>query len=715
MKAPTLLTLELRFEQDTVAARQRSRQIAALLGFDTQDQTRIATAVSEIVRNAFEYAGGGKAEFLVEEVPPQFCIRVRDRGPGIANLEEILSGRYVSRTGMGLGILGARRLMDGFEIENLPEGGTSVRLAKKLPSGQPYPGPARIAEIADRLASAAPENPLQEVQRQNRELLATLDELRARQHDLVRLNSELEDTNRGVVALYAELDEKADYLRRASDVKTRFLSNMSHEFRTPLNSILSISRILADRSDGELSPEQERQIGFIRKSAETLSELVNDLLDLAKAEAGKLVVRPNEFSAAELFSGLRGMLKPMLAQNSSISLVFDDVGTLPPLRTDEGKVSQILRNFISNALKFTERGEVRVSAAPSDGALVFSVRDQGIGSEAEHLDRIFEEFHQVDGPLQRKHKGTGLGLPLSKKLAELLGGTVRVESRPGEGSTFSAEIPLQYGGPEEVLLFWEMSDRPDPSRIPVLVIEDNQETLFVYEKFLRGTGFQPIPARTLADARRAFDRFRPAAVVLDVLLEYENSWDFLAQLKSDPATREIPVIVVTTVDNRQKALSLGADAFSVKPIERAWLTDALREATRELPRERALIVDDDEASRYVLRSLLGDTRFVVLEAAGGEEGLRIAAAERPDLVFLDLVMPGMDGYEVLERLAADPATREIPVIVNTSRTLLPAERQRVLSRADAILSKDRSSHESALAALREALKAVRVAAPGGVR
>jgi signal transduction histidine kinase/CheY-like chemotaxis protein len=704
MKAP-LLTLELKYEPDIVAARHRTRQIAALLSFDVQDQTRIATAVSEIVRNAFEYAGGGRVEFLVQEFPAFLLVRVSDRGPGIRNLEEILSGQYVSRTGMGLGILGARRLMDRFEMENRPEGGTVVMLGKALPTAAGDLSPQRISRITEELARQVPDDPFQEVQRQNQELLRTLEELRARQQELAELNSELEDTNRGVVALYAELDEKADYLRRAYDVKSKFLSNMSHEFRTPLNSILSLSRLLLDRVDGDLTGEQEKQVGFIRKSADTLSELVNDLLDLAKVEAGKLVVRPNEFSAASLFSGLRGMLRPLLAQNSSINLVFDDVSALPMLHTDEGKVSQILRNFISNALKYTEHGEVRVSASlASEGRILFSVEDQGIGIAPEHLQRIFEEFHQIDGPLQKKHKGTGLGLPLSKKLSELLGGVVRVSSRVGVGSTFSVEIPIVYGGPQEVLLFEELTSRPDFSRIPVLIIEDNRETLFVYEKYLKGSGFQPIPARTLADARRSLASFRPAAIVLDLLLEYENSWGFLADLKSTPRLRGVPVIVVTTVDNEKKALSLGAEYFAMKPVEREWLLSRLKEATRQYRREKALIVDDDAASRYVLRSLLGETRYSVLEAESGTEGLRLAAAEKPEILFLDLGLPDLSGEEVLDRLAADPVTRDIPVIVNTSRILTAADRERLAPRVTAILSKDRSSHEAALGALRQALK-----------
>jgi signal transduction histidine kinase len=279
-----LLSLTMTYEPDVVTARQRARDVASVLGFDAQDQTRIATAVSEIARNAVRYAGGGKIEFSVEgRTPPQvLVIKVSDSGRGIPELQRVLEGGYRSKTGMGLGIIGARRLMDQFAIESAPGRGTTVSLRKLFPVRAPFLGALDFAEIADTLFKQRPQTPFDEIIQQNRELLGTLEELKRRQDELARLNQELADTNRGVVALYAELDEKADHLRRADEMKSRFLSNMSHEFRTPLNSILALSRILLDGIDGPLTGEQTTQVGFIRKAAEDLSELVNDLLDLAK-------------------------------------------------------------------------------------------------------------------------------------------------------------------------------------------------------------------------------------------------------------------------------------------------------------------------------------------------------------------------------------------------------------------------------------------------
>ncbi len=269
------------------------------------------------------------------------------------------------------------------------------------------------------------------------------------QHEVTRLRAqvdaltaELAETNQGVLALYAELDDNAVRLRDASDLKSRFLSYMSHEFRTPLSSILSLTRILQDRLDGPLTDEQQKQVRFIQAAAGELTEMVNDLLDLAKVEAGRVTISPAWFDMVDLFSALRGMFKPIL-QSDAVSLIFEEPRDVPRLYTDDKKLSQILRNFISNALKFTPRGEVRVAALVIGDRVTFSVADTGIGIAPEHLDALFRDFVQVEAPIQKRLRGTGLGLSLSRKLALLLGGDVAVESTLGEGSKFSVTLPLE--------------------------------------------------------------------------------------------------------------------------------------------------------------------------------------------------------------------------------------------------------------------------------
>lgn len=262
------------------------------------------------------------------------------------------------------------------------------------------------------------------------------------QSETEALRAELDETNQGVLALYAELDIQAEELRQASDLKSRFLSYMSHEFRTPLGSILSINSLLADELDGPLSPEQHKQVAFVSTAARELSDMVDDLLDLAKIEAGRISISPAWFDMFDLFSALRGMFRPIV-DASAVDLIFEEPKGLPRLYTDDKKLAQILRNFISNSLKFTTRGEVRVSARLEGTDKVrFAVSDTGIGIAAELHGALFEDFSQVDSPLQKRLRGTGLGLSLCKRFATLLGGEVGMDSAPGVGSTFYVTIPL---------------------------------------------------------------------------------------------------------------------------------------------------------------------------------------------------------------------------------------------------------------------------------
>lgn len=575
MKLP-IMTVQIRLEQDVVAARRRARQIAEQLRLDRQDRTRFATSVSEIARNAFIYGGGGRIDFeLEQEGKRQMLIaRVVDHGNGIPHLDVILSGTYHSPTGMGLGIIGSKRLMDRFEIESAPGKGTTVTLGKLLPQGAPLISPPMLAPLLDELARETPGAPFEELQQQNQDLLRALEELRLRHEELERLNNELEDTNRGVVALYAELDEKAEHLRRADELKSKFLSNMSHEFRTPLNSIMALTRLLLDRVDGDLSSEQLKQITFIRQGTQSLVELVNDLLDIAKVESGKIDVHVVEFTVSDLFGALRGMLRPLLV-NESVNLHFES-NPVPLVISDEGKVAQILRNLISNALKFTEQGEVRVSARyiSENDTVVFSVIDTGIGVPPEYQESIFQEFTQIENKLQSRVKGTGLGLPLSKRLAELLEGTITLESKVGVGSTFSLIIPRQSSAQKE-----------------------------------RGRG-------------------------------------------EKPASFPQP--------NRRKIL----------------------------------MIDDEEVSHYLIEQNLPQFEYDLVAVTEGSVGIRHAAVERPDLILLDLVMPEMSGFDVLEALRAAPETNKIPIVVYTSKKLAPEEEKWIITHASGILMKDAMSRET---------------------
>ena len=542
----SLLKVHLAGETDFLLARQRARQIAALLGFELQDQTRIATAVSEIARNAFEYAREGRAEFVLDQGGfggPALRIVISDTGKGIPNLEEIWSGGYASKTGMGLGLIGARRLMDELEVETSASG-TRVTLLKRLPrTAQEPPSPAAIAAGL----AQSEVRPTSALRDQNQELLSLLSDLRARESELRTLNQELEETNRGVLVLYAELADKAQAVQQANEMKTRFLSGVTHELRTPLNSIVSLSRLMLAHADGPLNPEQEKQVNFILRSAGNLTEMVSDLLDLAKIEAGRATTNLTHFNVADLFAGLRGMFRP-LAVDPRVRLLFEAPDSTLELRTDEGKLAQILRNFISNALKFTHVGSVRVRAeALGHREVRFSVIDTGVGIRAEDHDLVMQEWGQTQNQLGTgaHARGSGLGLPLARSLAELLGGSVDFTSEVGKGSTFNVTLP--------------------------------------------------------------------ARVV------------------------EAPV-----------EIHAGAGYI--------------------------LVCDDDEVARYLLRRhLAGLTATRMEEAASGKEALEKIAESVPSLLFLDMLMPGQGGTEVLRELRANPRTAHLPVALYTAKPLTPEE------------------------------------------
>jgi signal transduction histidine kinase/ActR/RegA family two-component response regulator len=570
--ADVLITVGLRNERDVVLARQRARHIASLVGFEKQDQVRIGTAVSEIARNSVMYAGGGKVSIGIEGSDEQTLqIDVTDTGPGIADLDAVLQGRYRSTTGMGLGLVGARRLMDGFEIVSEAGAGTRVTLRKPLPPTAAPVGAARRAAVAAELARARPTDPYEELAAQNRELLQSLAELKERNDELARLNLELEDTNRGVVALYAELDEKAESLRRASEAKSAFMSTLSHELRTPLNSIRSLSRLLIDQTDGPLNGEQLRQAGYVLKAADTLSDFVNDLLDLAKIEAGKVDVRWTEVSLPSLWSTLRGMMRPLVPE--AVRLVLEEPPAMSML-TDETKLAQILRNLLSNALKFTAQGSVRASATVAGDRIAFTVSDTGIGIAPEHQELIFQEFTQIDSELQRKHRGTGLGLPLTAKLTRLLGGEMSLSSTPGKGSVFTVVVPYR-----------EPNQQPTRGRPPsrVLLVDDADALRYALKRALEPR-FEVVEARDGVEALAQDETSRPDAVVLDLSMPKMSGQELLLRL---PRADQQRLIVLTarelSREERAGLERLGATVLRKSEHSAEQVLAALQERTHDGP------------------------------------------------------------------------------------------------------------------------------------
>jgi signal transduction histidine kinase/CheY-like chemotaxis protein len=541
-----LLSLNIAEEGDIVRARQSARQLALRAGFHQQDQARIATAVSEIARNAFQYAGSGRVEFSIDlkSSPQMVWVEVSDQGPGIGDLDDVLGGSYESRTGMGIGLSGSRRLMDQFRIQSAPGAGTKVTFAKALPPSVKPILHTEVSRLYAQLPPASGSGAMDELQRQSQELLQTLESLRIRElelekreRELAQLSLELQETNRGVVALYAELDEAAAALKRADEMKSHFLRYVSHEFRTPVNAVLALSQLLLRRMDGELTPEQEKQVQYIRQAVQDLSEMVNDLLDLAKVEAGKTEIRISRVDLGQFFGSIRALMRP-LATNPAVSLIFEDPPPGIILETDESKLGQILRNMISNALKFTEVGEVRVAAEYLEaGSLRFSVTDTGVGIAADDLETIFHEFAQVENRLQKHVRGTGLGLPLSRKLATLLGGTLEAASTPGVGSTFSLMLPCDSMPSDR---------RVRPQGKTILIIDDEESSRYITRQLFRGSAYRIIEARTGVEGTERTRFEHPALVLLDLMMPQQNGFNVLDELQSDDATRDIPVVIQTS-------------------------------------------------------------------------------------------------------------------------------------------------------------------------
>lgn len=460
----TLLRAPLRVEHDIFVLRQRGREVAAAVGLEHQDQVRLVTALSEVARHLLTRAGGADVEFgLLSPSTGPAVLRIDLAPLTPVTADDLRDGppAMVARLVDELSVTG-----DGRD--------TVVRMSRRTPPGsQPFT-PDWLARLRAGLAATVPNTALDELALQNEQLIAALDEVRRHRDELASVNAELasvntelasvnaelqetnrgvmalynqlseelEQTNRGVVALYAELDEKSAQLRAASEAKSRFLANVSHELRAPVTAIMGLGRLLADSTSDALTPEQTRQVGLIRSSAADLLSLVNDLLDLAKAEAGRIEPQWSEVDLRLLFGQLRGTLRA-LQTRPGVELVVEDPPAPATIRSDEVLLSQILRNLLHNGLKFTESGEVRMSAERSGASWRLLVSDTGVGIPNELHERVFEEFYQVPG--QSRTVGTGLGLPYARRLAVLLGGSLELTSEPGRGSTFTVTLP-EAGG-----------------------------------------------------------------------------------------------------------------------------------------------------------------------------------------------------------------------------------------------------------------------------
>lgn len=483
------------------------------------------------------------------------------------------------------------------------------------------------------------------------------------------------------------LRQAKEAAEEASRAKSSFLANMSHELRTPLNAIIGFTRLVMRRAKDVLPVKQFENLEKILASSEHLLSLINSILDLAKVEAGRMEVKPSDFALEPVLDLCLRTVEP-LVKNEGVRLVRDVRDPLPMLRTDEEKLRQILINLLSNAIKFTEAGSVTLRVRSVDEGIEFAVMDTGIGIPAGALSAIFEEFHQVDNSATRSHSGTGLGLAISHRLARLLGGRIDVESREGEGSTFTLTIPPRIAGGAEA-----PPPKPAPATVTaprsgakvVLAIDDDPNVVYLLKENLADAGYTVVGAASGQEGLVKARELQPRAITLDIMMPGTDGWQVLHALKTDPLTRDIPVVLISIVDQKELGFRLGATDYIVKPFEREALIGALARIAPD--NERVLVIDDDPNVPDLVRQLLDSEHCTVDWVADGAAGLERIAQARPSVILLDLLMPRMDGLAFLDALQADPAARSIPVVVLTAASLDSAERGMLRERVLGLIDK----------------------------
>lgn len=580
------------------------------------------------------------------------------------------------------------------------------------------------------------------LEQQQAELEQTNEQLSEQAQELLQQRDVLDDRNNRLNEAQQLLEDRARELERASQYKSEFLANMSHELRTPLNSSLILSKLLADNPVGNLSAEQVRYAESIYSAGNDLLTLINDILDISKVEAGMLEIRPEQMSVRRLVEALKTAFEPV-AQNKGVAFVVELDARMPPtFFSDRQRVEQILKNLLSNAFKFTEHGQVTLRLSLEDGQPSFAVSDTGIGIAAEQQELIFEAFRQADGAITRRYGGTGLGLSISRDLALLLGGALNVTSQPGEGSTFTLRLPLEYqeaaapGLPVTPMMaqtamptatpasLATLAATPRPPAPPpiteaaapvgsafaddrdswpypdrrVLVIEDEVPFAQILFDLAHELKYSCLVAHRAEEGFAAALEYRPDAILLDMGLPDHSGLTVLERLKENPLTRHIPVHVVSASDRIETAMHMGAVGYAIKPTTRDDLRDAFTrlEAKFAAGIKRVLLVEDDALQRDSIAKLIGDVDVEITAVEMGSQALELLRDEVYDCMVIDLKLPDMEGGELLKRMASEDICSFPPVIVYTGRSLTRDEEAALLKYSRSIIIKGARSPERLL-------------------
>ena len=527
------------------------------------------------------------------------------------------------------------------------------------------------------------------------------DQVTARRQ-IQELADQLAEERRSLSAINQELDLRNREVERANRLKSEFLASMSHELRTPLHSIIGFSELLSEQESGDLNPKQARQLDHILRGARHLLSLINDILDLSKIEAGRLELHPESFLAQPAISEVLTTIEPMA---SAKQIRIDNrIDPRLVLWADRLRGKQILYNLLSNAVKFTPAGGcVSISSSIHDEYVEIAVHDTGIGIPLEEQRAIFDEFHQAASTTKGVREGTGLGLAITRRLVEKHGGEIWVDSKPGEGSCFTFNLPLASSGATVPRAETPGAGRPE--RPPILVVDDELSARELLVTYLNAEGFRTATARSGEEALRKARALHPEAITLDILMRGKSGWETLNQLKRDPATASIPVVIVSVLDEKQAGFSLGAAEYLVKPVSRRSLLEALARNV-SWPGQgapRVLVVDDEQESLQLVAEILRSGRYTPITASSGKEALELLSKTGAEALVMDLLMPEMDGFEMLNHIRSDPKLQKIPVFVLTAKDLTPADLDILGSHVEALFTKNGPWRHELLARIRSAI------------